>query len=139
MIQLPYKLLAGIVGGFLVLIGWLLTWQSLQTANAKIEGYKINEIRFMETIAACQGNREAFEAKLAEVAADIEIVAASKERLQGAVDDAGARAREIAAARSELERLRTEHQQLVERAVSLNECQTYEMVLVALAGGSHDQ
>ena len=139
MIQLPYKLLAGIVGGFLVLIGWLLTWQSLQTANAKIEGYKINETRFMETIAACQGNREAFEAKLAEVAADIEIVAASKERLQGAVDDAGARAREIAAARSELERLRTKHQQLVERAVSLNECQTYEMVLVALAGGSHDQ
>ena len=139
MIQLPYKLLAGIIGGALVLVGWLVTWQSLQTAKAEIRAYQINETRFMETIAACQGNREAFEAKLAEVAANIEVVAASKERLQGAIDDAGARAREIAAAQGELERLRAEHQQLVERAVSLDECQTYEMVLVALAGGSHEQ
>jgi hypothetical protein len=139
MIQLPYKLLAGIVGGFLVLVGWLLTWQSLQTANAKIDAYKINEIRFMETIASCQGNREALEEKLDLVAADISIVAASKERLQGAVDDVGLRAREIAAARGELKRLEAEHSDLVNRAVPLDACQTYEMVLVALAGGSHVQ
>lgn len=139
MIQLPYKLLAGIIGGALVLVGWLVTWQSLQTAKAEIKAYQINETRFMETIASCQGNRELFEEKLDLVAADIAVVAASKERLQGAVDDVGLRAREIAAARGALERLRGEHEDLVNRAVPLDTCQTYEMVLVALAGGSHVQ
>jgi len=139
MIQLPYKLLAGIIGGALVLVGWLVTWQSLQTAKAEIKAYQINETRFMETIAACQGNRELFEEKLDLVAADIAVVAASKERLQGAVDDVGLRAKEIAAARGALERLRGEHADLVNRAIPLDTCQTYEMVLVALAGGSHVQ
>lgn len=139
MIQLPYKLLAGIVGGALVLVGWLLTWQALQTARAEIKVYQINETRFMETIAKCQGNREAFEEKLAGVAEAIEKVAGKEVQLQGALDDAVRRSREIAEARADLERLREEHTDLVNRAIPLDECQTYEMVLAAFAGGSHVQ
>jgi hypothetical protein len=50
-----------------------------------------------------------------------------------------ARTREIAEAREELDRLKIEHADLVERAVPLDTCQTYELVLAAIAGGSHEQ
>lgn len=138
MIQLPYKLIAGAVIVLGVFFGWFATWQSLRVAKANLSAAAEREIRWQETVTACQSNRAAFEERFDQIIAQVDAIAAQRERLQGAVDNAGLRAREIAEARGALERLRAEHEALVDRAVPLTACQTYEMVLVALAGGAHE-
>jgi len=135
MIQLPYKLLIG--GGVLlaILVGWFATWQSLKTARAETVAAETREARAVEITLQCQANRAAFEEKLDGVVEDVREMASKEARMQGAIDAASIRTREIAAAREALERLRAEHGALVERAVPLDACQTYEMVLAAIAGG----
>ena len=135
MIQLPYKALISAVVAIGVLFGWYATWQSLRVAKANLEAAAEREVRWQETVAECQMNRQAFEERFDEIVSSVNAVAAQRERLQGAVDNAGLRAREIAEARDALARLRAEHDALVDRAVPLTACQTYEMVLVALSGG----
>lgn len=139
MIQLPYRALISAVVAIGVLFGWYATWQSLKVAKANLSAAQEREIRWKETVDACQANRAAFEEKIDQVIAEVNRVAAQKERLQGAIDNAGIRAREIAEARDALERLRAEHSALVDRAVPLTACQTFEMVLAAFGGGSHVQ
>lgn len=139
MIQLPYRLIVSIVIAVGVAFGWYATWQSLKVAEANLSAAKEREVRWQETVAECQANRAAFEEKIDQVIAEVNKVAAQKERLQGAIDNAGLRAREIAEARGALERLRAEHSALVDRAVPLTACQTYELVLAAFGGGSHVQ
>lgn len=139
MIKVPWHLIVG--GGVLlaILIGWFVTYQNLQVANAKVIAAEEREARAVEITLDCQANREAFEVRFDTIAESIDKIATKEARMQGAIDAASIRTREIAEARSELARLRTEHQALVDRAVPLDACQTYELVLAAIAGGSHVQ
>jgi chromosome segregation ATPase len=139
MIQLPYKLIAGGAILLAILIGWFTTAQRLKVANANLAAAAEREARWQETTLACQANRAAIEKRFDAVVAKINEIAAQKERLQGALDSAGVSAREIAKARDALERLQAEHEDLVNRAVPLDACQTYELVLAAFGGGSHVQ
>jgi len=139
MIQLPYKLLAGIGLSLAILIGWFVTWQNLQVAKARVVASEEREARAVQITLGCQANREAFEEKFDQIAEDINAVATKEARMQGAIDAVSSRTREIAAARAELDRLKTEHEALVERAIPLDACQTFELVLAAIAGGPHEQ
>ena len=138
MIQLPYKFL--VAGGILlaILIGWFVTYQKLQTEKAKCIAAEEREARAVEITLDCQSNREAIEARLDEVLGAVDLIAEKEANMQGAIEAASIRTREIAEARAELQRLRTEHQALVDRAVPLDACQTYELVLAAIAGGPHE-
>ena len=139
MIKLPYGLIAG--GGVLlaILIGWFVTWQRLEVANSKVEASVAREAMAVQITLDCQANRGAIEARLDEVAEDINKLATKEARMQGAIDAASIRTREIAEARAALEQLEAEHEDLVARAVPLDACQTYEIVLAAIAGVSHEQ
>lgn len=138
MIQLPYKLIAGLVLAVAVLLGWFITYQSLRVAKADLAASEEREARLTEVISACQANRHAIEERLDQVVGRVAEIAAQRERLQGAIDNAGVRAREISEARDALARLQAEHDALVNRAVPLTACQTFEMVLAAFAGGSYE-
>jgi hypothetical protein len=139
MIKLPYGLIAGGVGLLAILLGWFVTWQRLEVAQANVEASVEREARAVQITFDCQANRTAIEERLDEVAEDINKLATKEARMQGAIDAASIRTREIAKARAALERLEAEHEDLVARAVPLDACQTYEIVLAAIAGDSHEQ
>jgi len=131
-----------IVGGgvlLAILLGWFTTWQSLKVARAETVAAAEREARAVQITLDCQANRAAFEEKLDGIVENVNLIASKKDRMQGALDAASIRTKEIAAARDALERLESEHAALVERAVPLDACQTYEMVLAAIAGGPHVQ
>ena len=134
MIKLPYGLIAGGIGLLAILMGWFVTWQRLEVAQAKVEASAEREARAVEIVLDCQANRTVIEERLDEVVASMNLIATKEARMQGAIDAVSASTREIAEARDELDRLRAEHADLVERAIPLNACQTFEMVLAAFAG-----
>ncbi|MHC4371001.1 MAG: hypothetical protein ACYSW8_25610 [Planctomycetota bacterium] len=134
----PIFLIAAIFGA-----GWTVNGWRMGKANVKLKGeiteLELREDQFRETISECQLNREAFETRFDEIAADVNTIASNGIRMQGAIDAASIRTKEIAEAREKLAQLELEHAALVERAIPLNACQTFEMVLAAIAGGPHEQ
>ena len=142
----PYliKLLVGVgIVGMIFSGGWTVNGWRLGKANVKLKGElkieRANADAWSESLVKCQENRGAIEAKLDGVVEDVNRIAAKKDRMQGALDAASIRTIEIAEARAALEQLEREHEDLVARAVPLDACQTFEMVLAAIAGGSHEQ
>jgi hypothetical protein len=123
--------------------GWTTNGWRLGKANVKLKAEirieRANADSWSEALTICQSNREAFEVKFDEVADGINKIVLKEARMQGAIDAASIRTREIAKARAALERLEAEHEDLVARAVPLDACQTYEIVLAAIAGDSHEQ
>ena len=134
----PIVLVAAIFGA-----GWTVNGWRMGKANVKLKGElkieRANADAWSEALTLCQSNRAAFEEKFDAVAADIEDIASKEAKMQGAIDAASIRTREIAKARAALELLQVEHEDLVARAVPLDACQTFELVLAALAGGPHVQ
>lgn len=134
----PIFLVAAIFGA-----GWTVNGWRMGKANVKLKSeiheLELREEKFLETISECQMNREAFEARFDEIANNVSTIASKGIRMQGAIDAASIRTREIAEARAALEDLQAEHEDLVARAVPLDACQTYELVLAAIAGGPHEQ
>ncbi len=142
----PYlvKLLVGVgIIGMLFGAGWKVNGWRLGKANVKLKSElkieQVNADAWSKALVKCQENRGTIEAKLDGVVEDVNKIAAKKDRMQGALDAASIRTREIAEARAALEQLEREHEDLVARAVPLDACQTFEMVLAAIAGGSHEQ
>ncbi len=142
----PYlvKMLVGVgIVGMIFGSGWKVNGWRLGKANVKLKAdlriERANADAWSEALTLCQSNRAAFEEKFDAVAADIENIASKEARMQGAIDAASIRTREIAKARAALERLQVEHEDLVARAVPLDACQTFELVLAAIAGGPHEQ
>ena len=123
--------------------GWKVNGWRLGKANVKLKAElrieRANADAWSEALTLCQSNRAAFEEKFDAVAADIENIASKEAKMQGAIDAASIRTREIAKARAALEQLQVEHEDLVARAVPLDACQTFELVLAAIAGGPHEQ
>ena len=138
MIKLPYGMIAGGAAILLILLGWFVTWQRLEVAQAKVEASAEREARAVQITLDCQANRDVIEDRLDKISSDIDAIATKEARMQGAIDAVSASTREIAEARAELDRLRAEHADLVERAIPLDACQTFELVLAAFAGGSHE-
>ena len=134
----PIFLVAAIFGA-----GWTVNGWRMGKANVKLKSeiheLELREEKFLETISECQMNREAFEARFDEIANNVSTIASKGIRMQGAIDAASIRTREIAEARAALEDIQAEHEDLVARAVPLDACQTYELVLAAIAGGPHEQ
>jgi hypothetical protein len=135
-------IVSAIVGG-LFGAGWTVNGWRLGKANVKLKAElkieRVNADAWSEALVLCQSNRASFEEKLDAVVADVNEMASKGVRMQGAIDAASIRTREIAEAREALDRLEREHEDLVARAVPLDTCQTFELVLAAIAGGSHEQ
>ena len=125
------------------LSGWTVNGWRLGKANVKlkadIQQYKDSEARHIDAVLKCQMNRALFEEKLDTIVSEIVLIASKKDRMQGAIDAISIQTRETAEARAELERLGIEHAAFVNRTADMTTCQTYEVVLAAIAGGTHEQ
>lgn len=125
------------------LSGWTVNGWRLGKANVKlkaeIQQYEDSEARHIQNVFDCQMNRALFEEKLDTIVSEIVLIASKKDRMQGAIDAVSSQTLEIAEARAELERLGIEHAAFVNRTADMTTCQTYELVLAAIAGGTHEQ
>ena len=123
--------------------GWTVNGWRLGKANVKlkaeIQQYKDSEERHIQAVLDCQVNRALFEEKLDTIVSEIVLISSKKDRMQGAIDAISIQTRETAEARAELERLGIEHAAFVNRTADMTTCQTYEVVLAAIAGGPHVQ
>lgn len=123
--------------------GWTVNGWRLGKKNVKLQSritqYEDSEARHIQSVFDCQMNRTAIEDALDKVVESVNVIASKKDRMQGALDAASIRTREIAEARAALERLEIEHAAFLNRTADMTTCQTYEEVLVAIAGGSHEQ
>lgn len=126
-----------IVGGGLIValvIALVITGQGCQTARAKLEAAELREQNWKEEQKRCEENKEKLHDALADVDAKITEISDLTTRLQGSEATAHRIALELAAANTERASIASEYADLRARAVDLNTCQTYELVLAALAG-----
>ena len=123
--------------------GWTVNGWRVGKKNVKLQSriteYETSEKLHIQKVLDCQMNRALFEEKLDEVVLEVTLLASKKDRMQGALDAASIRTIEIAEARAALEQLEIEHAAFLNRTADMTTCQTYEEVLVAIAGGSHEQ
>ena len=123
--------------------GWTVNGWKLGKKNVKLQSriqqYEDSEERHIQAVLDCQMNRELIEEALDTIVAEVVLIASKKDRMQGALDAASIRTMEIAEARAALEQLEIEHSAFLNRTANMTTCQTYEEVLVAIAGGSHEQ
>jgi chromosome segregation ATPase len=137
----PWAQIAIAIAGIAVIFGagWKVNGWRLSKANQKLkfelQRSESREDAWRTTAERCQENRATIEEALDGVRESFAAVAQSRERLQWAMDNAHENALELAAAEGELARLEAEHEALAARVVSMTACQTYEAVLVSLAGG----
>jgi len=123
--------------------GWTVNGWRMGKKNVKLQSriteYETSEARHIQTVLDCQMNRALFEQKLDQIVLDVALIASKKDRMQGALDAISIQTLETAEARAELERLGIEHAAFVNRTADMTTCQTYELVLAAIAGGTHEQ
>lgn len=123
--------------------GWTVNGWRVGKKNVKLQSriteYETSEKLHIQKVLECQMNRTAMEEALDKVVEGVNTIAAKKDRMQGALDAASIRTIEIAEARAALEQLEIEHAAFLNRTADMTTCQTYEEVLVAIAGGSHEQ
>jgi len=127
------------LGGVAVIglcVAWMLiTRAQLSAARSEIKA-KDELISVMETRAKVQEeNVETLEQALVDQNALVLEAAVKGREAQEAQALADQNARKLAAARKRLEALQTEHEALLARAVGLDACQTYELVLRSFAEG----
>jgi chromosome segregation ATPase len=137
----PWAQIAIAIAGIAVIFGagWTVNGWRLSKENQKLkfelQKSESREDAWRETAERCQENRGTLEEELHGINEAFASIAQSRDRLQWAIDNARKNAIDRAAAEDELAKLEAEHQVLADRVVSMTACQTYEAVLVSLAGG----
>lgn len=137
---LPWRKIGiGIAGALIVafLVWPWVGWSSARKDRAKAVAEKELAIRDLEISEANErqaiANREAIQAVADDLRTSFDSMALDREELGRVIAVAERGAREIAAARNELESLAISHESLVARAEDKTVCETFELVLRDLA------
>ena len=136
MIRLPWGIIAAIAAGLMVTVTLAIMALRLQTVNAKLEASELREKGWIEEQARCKENEIALTEAAAESMAQAQEIVILQATLQGSSDATHEQAVERARAEAELRTVEEKYANLSTRAVDMDVCQTYELALAALAGGT---
>jgi len=136
MFKLPVGWLIGGGVGAALLILLTISSFALKATKAELALALERETRWVEQQTLCEENQTKLEVALAEVTAKSEENVILTARLQGSTDATHGQALELAKATLALDALDKKYKNLSTRAVDLDVCQTYELALAALAGGT---
>jgi len=137
----PWVQLAIVVGVLAATFGagWKIhAWKTsgkIERIEAELRIERANAEGWMAGLTRCQENRALLETKLDDLGTFFQRVADDASRLEGSAWEARRRAAERDAAREELAQLAAEHDAFIERTSDFDLCQTYEAVIIELAGG----
>lgn len=134
--RLPWKKIGIALAGAALLAFLAYPWVALSGAKKdrdKAIAEKADTVRQLEASRASEAraiaNREAIQAVADDLAGSLEGLATATETAEALLATASRSARNIAAARGELEALARSHEALVTRAEDLTVCETYELAL----------
>lgn len=136
MIKLPWGIIAGGVGVLGLIIAVIVLVAKLDAAQAKLDLAIEREARWEEQQLICEENQKKLTDALVDVEEKKQEIVILEARLQGETDAKHDQALEIAKAEVELDELSRRYQNLSTRAVDMDVCQTFELALAALAGGT---
>ncbi len=137
----PWAQIVIVIGIVSVLFGagWKVhAWKTsgkVERIEADLRIERANSAGWAAGLTRCQENRALLETKLDDLGTFFQRVADDANRLEGSAREARRRAAERDAAREELALIAAEHAAFVERTSDFDLCQTYEAVIVELAGG----
>jgi hypothetical protein len=139
---LPWKKIATAAAGALVVavlvapwILWRVALKDTAVARAELVVVEISRDQWAADAAAAIANRERIEAALETMTSATLALAEKTAELGDLANAAGIRARELAAARAELEALSADAAELRRRAEFLTVCETRDLVLLSIAEG----
>jgi len=136
---LPWGKILPVLGVVLLLVGnfvYIFSLQAQRDIARANEDKAIAELQVCEqNYARAQANTNAALAQIAATNIKIALIGTQKSQLDARLREAELKAARLAAAASELESIRADYEELRARMPEMNVCQTYEAVLIALAGG----
>ena len=136
MIKLPWGMIAGGVGILALILTVVIQGLVLKSTKAELALAIEKENRWAAEQIKCEENVTKLDDALASVAEKAKEVELLTARLQGSTDATHDEAVRRAEAEVERDTIAARYRNLSTRAVDMDVCQTYELALSALAGGS---